>query len=71
LQHLNVTVKNLSFTIEERLLLKLILFAGYTHLDLEEEDVEESDFEEQQILTEEKKYYFEMLKLEPGHVCNV
>jgi len=76
LQHLIVTVKNLSITIEERLLLKLFLFAGYSHLDPEQEDAEESDFEVQRILTEvtsvhAKKYYFGLLKLEPGHVCNV
>jgi hypothetical protein len=74
LQHLIVTVKNLSITIEERLLLKLFLFAGYGHLSPEQEDAEESDFEVQRILTEvtsvhAKKYYFGLLKLEPGHVC--
>jgi vacuolar protein sorting-associated protein 13D len=74
LQHLIVTVKNLSVTIEERLLLKLFLFAGYSHLTPEQEDAEESDFEVQRILTEvtsvhAKKYYFGLLKLEPGHVC--
>jgi vacuolar protein sorting-associated protein 13D len=72
-KHLIVTVKNLSITIEERLLLKLFLFAGYSHLDPEQEDAEESDFEVQRILTEvtsvhAKKYYFGLLKLEPGHV---
>lgn len=76
LQHLIITVKNLSITIEERLLLKLFLFAGYSHLDPEQEDAEESDFEVQRILTEvtsvhAKKYYFGLLRLEPGHVCNV
>jgi hypothetical protein len=74
LQHLIVTVKNLSITIEERLLLKLFLFAGYNHLSPEQEEAEESDFEVQRILTEvtsvhAKKYYFGLLKLEPGHVC--
>ncbi|XP_069683777.1 intermembrane lipid transfer protein Vps13D isoform X2 [Periplaneta americana] len=72
-KHFIVTVKNLSITIEERLLLKLFLFAGYSHLNPEQEDAEESDFEVQRILTEvtsvhAKKYYFGLLKLEPGHV---
>jgi vacuolar protein sorting-associated protein 13D len=74
LQHLIITMKNLSITIEERLLLKLFLFAGYSHLSPEQEDTEESDCAVQQILTEvtsvhARKYYFGLLQLEPGHVC--
>ncbi|KAJ9601170.1 hypothetical protein L9F63_000690, partial [Diploptera punctata] len=72
-KHLIVTMKNLSISIEERLLLKLFLFAGFGRLPPEQEGAEESDFEVQRILTEvtsvhAKKYYFGLLKLEPGNV---
>nr|CAD7460843.1 unnamed protein product [Timema tahoe] len=72
-KYLIVTMKNLTVTIEELLLLKLFAFAGYNHLRPEQMDVNESEFEVQRLLTEvtsvhAKKYYFGTLKLEPGQV---
>lgn len=72
-----VRIKNLCLIVEERLLLKLLSFAGFSTVDQEQENVEENDFEMQQILAEvasvhAKRYYFEILELVLGQVsrCN-
>ncbi|XP_047110726.1 vacuolar protein sorting-associated protein 13D [Schistocerca piceifrons] len=72
-KRLMVSVKNLSITIEERLLLKLFLFVGYSQLDADQEAMEESDVETQRLITEAssistKRYYFGSLRLEPSQI---
>ncbi len=73
MQSLLVRVKNLCVILEERLLLKLLAFAGYNNGGQEQENVEENDFETQQILADvasvhSKRYYFEILELVLGQV---
>ncbi|XP_063232383.1 intermembrane lipid transfer protein Vps13D [Bacillus rossius redtenbacheri] len=72
-KYLIISMKNLTITIEELLLLKLFAFAGFNHLSPEQMDVDENDFEVQRILAEvtsvhAKKYYFGTLELRPGQV---
>ncbi|XP_054285267.1 intermembrane lipid transfer protein VPS13D-like [Macrosteles quadrilineatus] len=66
-KHLVVRMKNMSLNVEERLLLKLFAFLGFSGQD-EQETADESDFETQRILAEAtsahaKRYYFGSLKL--------
>lgn len=66
-------MKNSCLILEERLLLKLVLFFGYKPTDHELENIEENDFETQQILADvasvhSKRYYFEILELVLGQV---
>lgn len=73
-QSLFVRIKNSCVILEERLLLKLVALAGYNNTsDQEQENVEETDFETQQILADvasvhAKRYYFEILELVLGQV---
>lgn len=72
LQHLIVSVKNLSLCIEELLLLKLCAMFGPAS-DVGTEDTEESDFETQRRVMEATsvhaaRYYFGILKLTPDQV---
>lgn len=58
---------------EDRLLLKLFAFAGYSLSDQEHKNMEENDCEMQRLLTEmvaanTKRYYFEIIELILGQV---
>ncbi|XP_065212498.1 intermembrane lipid transfer protein Vps13D isoform X2 [Planococcus citri] len=73
IKSLIVRVKNSCLILEERLLLKLVLFFGYKPTDQELENIEENDFETQQILADvasvhSKRYYFEILELVLGQL---
>uniref|UniRef100_A0A0A9WG36 Vacuolar protein sorting-associated protein 13D n=3 Tax=Lygus hesperus TaxID=30085 RepID=A0A0A9WG36_LYGHE len=66
-KHLIVRIKSISLIIDERLLLKLLLFSGWNSSE-GNENTDESDFETQRILAEatsvySKRYYFESLKI--------
>lgn len=66
-------MKNLVVILEERLLLKLIAFFGYSNNGQELLNLEENDFETQQILADvasvhSKRYYFEILEIVLGQV---
>ncbi|KFM78297.1 Vacuolar protein sorting-associated protein 13D, partial [Stegodyphus mimosarum] len=67
-KHLIITVKNLTVLLEERLLLKLLQFAGFHESENEAERMDESENNQsQKSITEtmayEKRYYFSTLKL--------
>lgn len=73
MQSLTIRVKNLCVILEERLLLKLVAFFGYSNNGQELENLEENDFETQQILADvtsvhSKRYYFEILEIVLGQV---
>lgn len=66
-------ITRLCLSIEESLLLKLVIWAGYKHSSQIQEDVGESEFETQRILSEAtsvhaKRYYFGHLQLMPSEV---
>jgi hypothetical protein len=62
-----VTVKNLTFNLEEEMLCKVLKFAGITRSDEELERIDETAYEAQHALimstTTAKRYYFGTLKL--------
>lgn len=66
-KHLIVTLKNLTIQLEERLLMKLLQFAGFHQVDTEGEKTNEDENNQGQKITEsvayEKRYYFSTLKL--------
>lgn len=66
-KHLLVTVKNMTLTLEEKLLCKLLKLAGVTRTGQELEKLDESVFEAQRDLiastTTDKRYYFANLML--------
>ncbi len=66
-KHLMVTVKNLTLTLEEQLLLKALKFAGISRSDRELERLDESAYEAQRALiaatANATRYYFGNLKL--------
>lgn len=69
-------MKNLVLILEERLLLKLIAFFGYSNNGQELLNLEENDFETQQILADvtsvhSKRYYFEILEIVLGQVIHL
>lgn len=70
-KYLSVVITRLCLSIEESLLLKLVIWAGYHQSASAQEDVGESEFETQRILSEAtsihaKRYYFGHLQLMPS-----
>ncbi|XP_023229581.1 vacuolar protein sorting-associated protein 13D-like isoform X2 [Centruroides sculpturatus] len=65
-KHLIITIKNLTVQAEEKLLFKLLLFAGFNQSDAELEKMDENDTLPQRALmssTCTRRYYFNTLKL--------
>lgn len=75
-KHFILSLRPISVHLEERLLLKLCLWAGIGGEGeeiLDKEEPDETDFETQKILTEvtaahAKRYYFGVLRLVPSQV---
>lgn len=70
---MTVAISRLCLSIEESLLLKLVIWAGYKPSVPVHEDVGESEFETQRILSEAtsihaKRYYFGHMQLMPSEV---
>ncbi|XP_034247458.1 vacuolar protein sorting-associated protein 13D isoform X2 [Thrips palmi] len=70
-KYLTVVITRLCLSIEESLLLKLVIWAGYKPSIPVHEDVGESEFETQRILSEAtsihaKRYYFGHMQLMPS-----
>lgn len=70
-----MSLRPIAIHFEEKLLLKLCLWAGIggTENTYEKEEADETDFETQRILTEitavhAKRYYFGVLRLIPNQV---
>lgn len=70
-KYLTIQITRLSLSIEESLLLKLVIWTGYKQTIPAQEDVGESEFETQRILSEAtsihaKRYYFGFLQILPS-----